>query len=284
MTEESKTEQTEQVEPKQPGIWKASFQLLWQCRTSFLIAIVLMLGLVFWQLTGSFAGQVYVVYLLGFAIWGFLALSLFNATMNGRREIAALKIIDKPRLKLFAGRYLLLQVLVTLPSSLILFVMTGSFMLSVEDTTKVENLVALGVTAPVTFVSLWIAIVFFATLLPAALAGDSSGIGRSFARGRKTVWYVTGRVLIGPVVWLFLTSIIVNIVQTAGGEPLISSDGVFQSNMTTVMTLAISSLQYGFIGGMLAVIVTRAYHLGETRLAARDMPSLEEPVEAQVGM
>jgi len=280
MTEDSKIEQPEK---KQPGIWKASFQVLWQCRASFLITIMLMLGLVFWQLTGSFAGQVYVVYLLGFVIWGFFALSLFNATMKGRGDIAELKVIDKPQLKLFAGRYLLLQILVTLPSSLILFVMTGSFMLSVEDTMKVENLVALGITAPVTFVSLWIAVVFFATLLPAALADDGNGIGRSVARGRKTVWYVTGRVLIGPVVWLFITSIIVNIVQTAGGEPLISSDGVFLTNMTTVITLAISSLQYVFIGGMLAVIVTRAYHLGEKRLAVRDMPSAEEITEAQAG-
>ena len=255
-----------QTGPKQPGIWKTSFVAILRCWASTVIVAILTLVMAFWQFAAPFSGQVYVIYVLGLVIWGYFALSLFAWLLNGYAGIAAFKEFDASRVRLFSGRYIVLQLLDTLPASLGLFVLTGHFMLSPEDMAKIENLSAIGIASIFTFVSLWIVLVFFATLLPATLIGDGSGVGRAVARGRKTVWYVTGRVLLGPVLMLFLGSMIVNLVQTAGGQPLISSDGSLAFNANSVITMVVSSLQYIVIGAMIVVIVSRAYHLGEKRL------------------
>ncbi|WP_288350719.1 hypothetical protein [uncultured Thalassospira sp.] len=265
-SEMAQDKETVQTGPKQPGIWKTSFVAILRCWASTVIVAILMLAMAFWQFAAPFSGQVYVIYVLGLVIWGYFALSLFAWLLNGYAGIAAFKEFDASRVRLFSGRYIVLQLLDTLPASLGLFVLTGHFMLSPEDMAKIENLSAIGISSIFTFVSLWIVLVFFATLLPAALIGDGSGVGRAVARGRKTVWYVTGRVLLGPVLMLFLGSMIVNLVQTAGGQPLISSDGALAFNATSIITMVVSSLQYIVIGAMIVVIVSRAYHLGEKRL------------------
>jgi len=258
--------ETVQTGPKQPGIWKTSFVAISRCGASTATVAILTLVMACWQLAAPFSGQVYVIFVLGLVVWGYFALSLFTWLLNGAAGITAFKEIDASRVRLFSGRYLALQLLDTLPSSLGLFVLTGHFLLSPEDMAKVSNLSAIGITSIITFLVLWIVLVFFATLLPAALAGDGSGVGRAIARGRKTVWYVTGRILLGPLLMMFLGSMIVNLVQTAGGEPLISSEGTLVLNTTSVITMVVSSLQYVIVAAMIVVIVSRAYQRGEKRL------------------
>ncbi|MHC8494240.1 hypothetical protein ACTU44_16220 [Thalassospira sp. SM2505] len=251
---------------KQPGIWKTSFVALSQCWANVVVVAVSLIGLALWQWAAPFSGQVYVIFVFGLVISGYFALSLFVWLQNGHAGVFAFREIDRSRVRLFSGRYLALQLLDTLPSSLGLFVLTGHFLMSPEDMTKVSNLSAIGITSIITFLVLWIVLVFFATLLPAALAGDGSGVGRAIARGRKTVWYVTGRILLGPLLMMFLGSMIVNLVQTAGGEPLISSEGTLVLNTTSVITMVVSSLQYVIVAAMIVVIVSRAYQRGEKRL------------------
>ncbi|MBP3127385.1 hypothetical protein [Thalassospira sp. ER-Se-21-Dark] len=260
---------------KQPGIWKTSFVALSQCWGSSVIVAILMLGLVFWQMVGPFSGQVYVIFLLGLVIWGYFALSLFGWLLSGCSSIVIFKEIDKSRVRRFFGRYLVLQVIDTLPSSLTSLVLTGHFLLSPVDMVNNANLAAVGISSIATFAVLWIVLVFFATLLPAALVGDGSGVRRAVARGRKTVWYVTSRLLLGPLLMLLLGSMIVNLVQTVGGEPMISSDGALVVNTTSVIAMVISSLQFIVVVAMIAVIVSRAYKLGEARLLKTDKQNEE---------
>ena len=266
---------TAQPGKKQPGIWKASFVALSQCWGSSVIVAILMLGLAFWQMVGPFSGQVYVIFLLGLVIWGYFALSLFGWLLSGRSSIVIFKEIDKSRVRCFFGRYLVLQVIDTLPSSLTSLVLTGHFLLSPEDMVNNANFTAVGISSIATFAVLWIVLVFFATLLPAALIGDGSGVRRAVARGRKTLWYVTSRLLLGPLLMLLLGSMIVNLVQTVGGEPMISSDGALVVNTTSVIAMVISSLQFMVVVAMIAVIVSRAYKLGEARLLKTDKQNEE---------
>ena len=56
---------------------------------------------------------------------------------------------------------------------------------------------------------------------------------------------------------------------------MISSDGALVVNTTSVIAMVISSLQFMVVVAMIAVIVSRAYKLGEARLLKTDKQNEE---------
>jgi hypothetical protein len=268
-------------EVKKPGIWKASMQAIWHCRSGIVIVLLISFLQGYLQIAGEYSGKVYWGFFSGFLIWGFLALIILNWERHRTGRFTSLLKINKSSLKSFIIRCVFLDILMISSGVISPFLMTGRFQLSVQEMLQPEYAPALAIVGVVTVLAMWIVAVFFSTLLPAALYEDGSGIRRAVARGRKTVWYVTGRILLGPMLWMFACSIIQNTLQNISGGSVLSPEGTFDLNIITTVVFIVSCVQYVVGGAMFFVIVSRAYVIGEERCRNKDMTDDEQIREMQ---
>ncbi|MEQ8284663.1 hypothetical protein [Thalassospira sp.] len=118
----------------------------------------------------------------------------------------------------------------------------------------------------------------FGTWMPAAVMADGSSIKRAFARGRKTIGYVMSRLIIGPGanIILFLATIFL---LPAQFSEAIRTYTIQAGNLKFVpFDMAMNGFGYlvwatGIV--LVAVVLSRAYQLGEARLADGNEPEGE---------
>lgn len=124
----------------------------------------------------------------------------------------------------------------------------------------------------------------FGTWLPAAVVGDGSSIGRAFARGRKTIGYVVSRLIIGPGanVALFLISIFILPMEIPDAVLFYTIHvGYLQFVPFDIALNGFANMVWATGTVLVAVVLSRAYQLGEARLVNDSAPNAEiEQAEA----
>ncbi|KZC99905.1 MULTISPECIES: hypothetical protein [unclassified Thalassospira] len=116
------------------------------------------------------------------------------------------------------------------------------------------------------------------TWLPAAIVADGSSLKRAFARGRKTIGYVAPRLIAGPGanILLFLATIFL---LPAQFSVAIRTYTIQVGELNFVpFDIAVNGFGYlvwatGIV--LVAVVLSRAYQLGEARLLKTDKQSEE---------
>ena len=127
-------------------------------------------------------------------------------------------------------------------------------------------------------VAMLIALGLVGTWLPAAIMADGSSIRRAFARGRKTIGYVTSRLIVGPGANIVLFLVTVFLLPGRFSDA-VRTYTIHAGELQFVpFDMAMNGLAYlvwatGVV--LVAVVLSRAYQLGEARLADANQPATE---------
>jgi len=116
------------------------------------------------------------------------------------------------------------------------------------------------------------------TWLPSALVADGSSLKRAFARGRKTFGYVAFRLIIGPGANIVLFFATIFLLPGQFSEA-VRTYTIHAGELAFIpFDMAMNALAYlvwatGIV--LIAVVLSRAYQLGEARLADASEPVTE---------
>ena len=123
-----------------------------------------------------------------------------------------------------------------------------------------------------------VALGLFGTWLPAAVVGDGSSIGRALARGRKTMGYAVSRLIIGPGanVALFLISLFLLPLEIPDAVLFYTIHvGGLQFVPFDILLNGFGNVVWATGTVLIAVVLSRAYQLGEARLPSDSAPDAE---------
>ena len=248
---------------KHSGIWKESYAAL---RQNWRIVLILVLTEACLKVPLSMMTGVGVDW-VKLVIFGTLKILVLYAAC--RWALYGAIRFDLPRLLKFAVRALILQLLIILPAQLYFLLDVGSIALlpghvAILSQGDAEVEKSIYWIKALTEGALRCAVILLlATSLPAALTSDSGGIFQALRRGRRTIWYVVSRSLIGPVPFWILFSVLAVVSGDAVIDLLITLGGVGEGmyrwlSIGFVMGL-VGSMAGIWIMLMIAIIVSRAY-------------------------
>ena len=194
---------------------------------------------------------------------------------------SALKSLDKKSFQRFMLRTGAIAIISLIPSLVVLFAMIGLLdgVIASEDA---MILIAIMVVLVVYGLITLILLSLIGTWMPAAIVADGSNLKQAFLRGRKTIFYVMTRLIVGPGgnVALFLITLFL---MPAWVPDQISNYtihlGVFQILPFDIALNGFANLVWATGTVLIAVVLSRAYLLGEARLPKTgEQP--EEPATA----
>ncbi|RCK27728.1 hypothetical protein [Thalassospira lucentensis] len=122
------------------------------------------------------------------------------------------------------------------------------------------------------------------TWLPAAIMGDGSSLKRAFARGRKTVGYSASRLIIGPGANVVLFAISIFVLPPQIPEAIRAYTfhvGSFQFIPLDIVLNGFGNVVWATGTVLIAVVLSRAYLLGEERCKNNDVTGQEQIPELQ---
>lgn len=111
---------------------------------------------------------------------------------------------------------------------------------------------------------------FLGTWMPAAIMADGSSIKRAFARGRKTIGYVMSRLIVGPGANIILFLATAFLLPAQFSEA--TRNYTIQAGNLKFVPFDMAMNGFGYLVWatgivLVAVVLSRAYQLGEARLA-----------------
>lgn len=116
------------------------------------------------------------------------------------------------------------------------------------------------------------------TWLPSALVADGSSLKRAFARGRKTFGYVTSRLIVGPganIVLFFATLFLLPGQFSMATRTYTIQVGELKFVPFDIVMNGLGYLVWATGIVLVAVVLSRAYQLGEARLSEASLQDAE---------